>query len=149
MPYSSQAGQNQAPCQAQDGGLGPAPASPPPQLHPTAWPEGTVPWLLVMQEREEGRQGKSRCQQAPGTISSWPRKLGTQTSSSNQGTDGIEQKCHGLKPHGLAENKKRRKKCSGPNPRSVLCPPGPAGSGMGSGQGDKEKVLLFQAWAWP
>lgn len=29
MPYSSQAGQNQAPCQAQDGGLGPALASPP------------------------------------------------------------------------------------------------------------------------
>lgn len=62
------------------------------------------------------RRSVSRCQQALGTVSSWPRVLGTQTFSSDQGTDNVEQKCHGLQPCDAAENKRRGQGSSRPNP---------------------------------
>lgn len=58
--------------------------------------------------KEEETQGRSRGQQAPGTIASWPRDLGTQTFSSNQGNDSIEQKCHDLKPYGRRKQEKKK-----------------------------------------
>lgn len=87
----------------------------------------------------EGRQGMSRCQQAPGTIPSWPRDLGTQTFSTNQGTDSIEQKCHNLEPHGVGGSKKRNKEFSRPSPRGLLCLPARPGSGTSSGQRNAEQ----------
>lgn len=71
----------------------------------------------------EGRRrtGQGRCQQAPGTVSSWPGDPGTETFSSNQGADSIEQKCHGLKPRGVGGSKKRREEFSGLSPRGLLC----------------------------
>lgn len=96
---------------------------------------------------EEGSGGMSRCQRALGTASSWPRDLSTQTFFSDQGSDSIEQKCHGLQPRGGAENKKRGKGSSGQTPQVAfaLLTMQPRDK---SGQWNKGKVLLFQAQAW-
>lgn len=94
----------------------------------------------------EGK-GDSRCQPAPGTISSWPRDLGTQTFSSNQGTDSIEQKCHDLKPRGVGGSKKR-KEFSGPSPRSLLCPPAGPAQGTHSGRRNKGRVFFWGSRAF-
>lgn len=91
-----------------------------------------------------GREtGSHRCQQALGTSSSWPRDLGTQTFSSNQGTDSIEQKCHDLTPRGVGGSKKR-KEFSRLSPRSLLCPPVGPGSGTSRGQGTKGEFFSFR-----
>jgi hypothetical protein len=59
------------------------------------------------------------CQGALGSTS-WPRDLGTQTFSSDQGTDSIKQKCHALQSCGEAEKKKGVFKA---NPHHPHCPP--------------------------
>lgn len=66
----------------------------------------TCPLFAGHMQGEE-TQGRGRCQQAPVTISSWPRDLGAQTLSSNQGTDSISQKCHDLKPNGRRKQEKK------------------------------------------
>lgn len=95
----------------------------------------------------EGRRS-SRCQQALGTSSSWPRDLGTQTFSSNQGTDSIEQKCHALKPRGVGGSKKG-KEFPRPSPRKSPLPS--CGARLRNKQWavNKGRVLLFQGQAGP
>ena len=91
----------------------------------------------------EGRRqtGQGRCQQAPGTVSSWPSHPGTETFSSNQGADSIEQKCHGLKPRGVGGSKKRREEFSGLSPQRS--PLRGRAEGQAVGRGTKGALFSF------